>query len=704
MLDLALHDVCAAWPALMPPNRVTVAEGAAANFFIKRPGGGSGPWNPSETPYMVEPLNRLASRVHAGLVFCGPAQTGKTAALGEGWMAHAAVNDPGDALIVQMTQDKAREYSKQRIDRMIRNSPALKRMIARSQDDNTHDKLFVNGMWLRIAWPTATNLASTSYRYCFGTDYDRWPEDIDGEGDGFTLLGKRTTTFLSRGMVCIESSPGYDVADPNYRLSSRHEAPPVGGVLGVYNTSDRCRWYWPCPHCGERFEAAPGLALFGLPSDEELIEDVRGIDIDTFARQHARITCGACGAAIDRRHKEPMNRAGVWLPDGVTMDARGRRSGTPRTSSIAGYWLGGVAAAYVSWEALVRKHLQALLSYALTGDELPLKTTANTDQGIPYTPRHLVEAARGGSSPSDRADPEVPRYVVPSWARFVAAAVDVQGGQRARFVVQVHAVGEHLEQQLVDRYAITESKRLGPDGRPAPIDPASHPEDWDVLTEHVVNATYRTDDAEREVRVRIVGVDSGGEDGVTDKAYAWFRRLRQAGLHHRVRLLKGASGKHDWHTREVWVGGKHGKGDIPLQLINTHLFKDIVHNSLGLSEPGPGYYHFPAPRSSANPSGWLLESFFEELQAELRQPDGTWKQVKARNEALDLCCYIRAVCMLLGCDRRGFWVSPPAWARPLDENSEVMTPESRREMKAEVVTGEPEARRVRHSAYLSGGV
>lgn len=697
--ELALSDVCGAWPALMPPNRMTVATGAAKNFRITRPGGGSGAWNPTETPYMVEPLNVWASRVHSGAVFVGPAQTGKTAALGEGALAHFVVNDPGDMLIVQMTQDKAREYSKQRIDRMLRNSPNLKPMIARSQDDNTHDKLFVNGMWLRIAWPTATNLSSTSYRYVFGTDYDRWPENIDGEGDGWTLMGKRTTTFLSRGMACVESSPGFDISDPNFRLTSPHEAPPVGGVCGVYNRSDRRRWYWPCPHCAERFEARPGLGLFRLPSDDELLEDIRGLDIDRFARQYARAACPTCEAIIPARDREGMNQRGVWLPEGVRMDAKGRLSGTPRTSSIAGFYLGGMAASYVSWETLIRKHLQALLDFVLTGDELALKTTANTDQGIPYTPRHLVEAARGAQTPRDRAIPDMPRYVVPDWARFVVATVDIQGGARARFVVQVEAFGEHLERALVDRYAITDSKREGPDGRPAPIDPAAHAEDWDLLTEHVVKATYRTSDPNREIRVKMVGVDSGGEAGVTDKAYAWYRRLRLAGESQRVRLLKGMKTKVDWHVRESMVGSKQGSGDIPLQLLNSNLFKDMVANALAVREPGPGHCHFPVPKGPENPEGWLAPTFFDEMQAEVRNPDGTWTQVKARNETWDLLYYGRALCMILGCDRRGFWASPPDWALPLDRNSEVMTPQDRREMKqAETSAFE---RRVRRSAYLT---
>lgn len=698
--ETALADVCCGWQALVPPTRMTVAEGAAANFVIKRPGGGSGPWNPLETKYMVEPMNIVASRLHSAFVFIGPTQTGKTAALCEGVLAHVVKNDPGDMLIVQMVQDKAREYSKQRIDRMFRNSPKLRGLIARTQDDNTYDKMFVNGMWLRLAWPTGPNLASTSYRYAIGTDYDRWPEDIDGEGDGFTQLGSRVKTYLSRGMYGVESSPGFDISDPSYNLSGPHEAPPVGGVCGIYNRSDRRRWYWPCPHCGERFEAKPGLGLFRLPTDDELLEDVRQLDIDRFARQYARVPCPTCESVIARDAKERMNHNGVWLPEGVRMDAKGRLSGTPRTSSIAGFYLGGLAATYVSWETLIRKHLQALLHFALTADEKPLKTTANTDQGVPYLPRHLAEAARGKQTPLDRAIPDMPRYVVPDWARFVLAAVDIQGGQRARFIVQVHAVGEHLQHALIDRYAITESKRLGPDGLPAPLDPATKPEDWDLLTEHVVNATYRTDDPNREIRVFRTAIDSGGEAGVTDQVYAYYRRLRLQGLHDRVRVVKGATTKVDWHIRETMVGNKQGNGDIPLQLLNSNLFKDMVFNSLAVREPGPGYFHIPLPKSPENPGGWLSPTFFDELQSEVRNPDGSYTQVKPRNEGLDCAYYVRALCMMVGCDRRGFWVNPPDWALPLALNSEAMSPQERREMKE--APPPVEVRRVRQSAYLLG--
>ena len=732
-VSLALADLCSPWSALQPPNRIRISEGAAKSFMIKRPGGGSGLWNPRETPYMIKPMDTLASRRHSAVCFVGPAQTGKTAALVDGWLVHAVINDPGDMLIVQMTQDKSREFSKQRLDRAIKNSPDLWAMRSvQARDDNLHDKQFKNGMWVRVAWPTATNFASTSYRYVAGTDYDRWnqgKEDVDGEGDGFGLMGKRITTFLSRGMVMVESSPGRPRLDPTWvKPIGTHEAPPVGddetggGILGVYNRGDRQRWMWPCPHCREWFEAEPGLGLFRLPSDDELLEDIRNIDVDKFARQHARVPCPHCGAIIKPAAKDRMNQAGIWIEEGLSIDDLGRISGTARTSSIASFWLGGVAATYVSWETLIRKQLQGLLDFSMTGGELALQTTANTDQGIPYLSRRLAAAAAKNST--ERFDTAVRRFIVPDEARFLVASVDVQGGKNARFSVQVHAIGPHQEQWLVDRYDIRESKREGMGQQFAPIDPARYAEDWNVLTERVVQSTYRTSDPDREMRIKLTVVDTGGEGemsdkdaGVTNHSYAWYRRLRKAGLHKKVCLYKGRGGLLDWFIKETMVGGAQGKGDVPLLMVATNRVKDIVDANLQRATPGPGYYHFPPPKDPVhNPEGWLPKSFFDELKAEVRGDNGVWEQIKTRNETFDHCVMIRAGCLFLKVDKRTFWDSPPAWALPFALNSDSVVKEVRQVEQAvrqeRVAPPAPppgpqaqtasQGRQVRRSSYLGG--
>ena len=681
----AMADVFSAYTAFKPPQRMSVSQGAAKSLVIRQTGGASMPWSASETPYMVEAVDALASRRHESVVFVGPARCGKSEGLITGWMTHAVVNDPGDMAIIHMSQEKAREFSRTAIDRALRNSPDLHALKSSNGNaDNTFDKSFKHGMWLKIAWPTVGNLSGSTYRYVAFTDYDRMPDDIGGEGAPYPLGLKRTQTFLSRGKCLVESSPGRDLEDPNWSPATAHEAPPVRGILGIYNTSDRRRWYWKCPDCREWFEAAPGVGLFNLPQLEELLEIIRTENLETLANHHAKVVCPHCGSIHTQSRKKHFNATGRWLADGLKITSDDEVVGTALTSSVAGFWLGGVAAAFQPWRSIVLRHLQGLQQYALNGSEETLKNAVNVDQGMPYMSMLLQEAARGASTPAERAKAETQRYVVPPETRFLTSAVDVQGGTGARFVVQVHAHGTNFENWLVDRYEIRESKREGMGSEFAPIDPASYAEDWDLLTERVVRSTYKTDIEGVELRVKMVAVDSGGEDGVTDKAYAWFRRLRREGLHKRVMLVKGASTKNAPIIKETWVGNRSGreKGDIPVYLLNTNLLKDAVYAGIQRKNPGPGFYHFPPPKTQSNGKGWLPQSFFDELGAEVRGKDGAWTQIRKRNEAFDLCCYNRAAVLRLGADKIKNWDRAPAWAAPLAENSELMSRDERREMKA----------------------
>lgn len=689
-LSIATRDVCGGYPALRPPKRTSVSAGAAASLVIKQPGGYAGPWDADETPYMVEPMNMLASRQHEALAFVGPARTGKTAALLLGWLAHAIVNDPGDMLFIQMSQDKAREFSKTDVSRAIRNSPDITAMLSGSAADmNTHDVMFKHGMWLRIAWPTVSNVSGSTYRYVAITDLDRISnaDNVDGEGPLFDLAKKRTQTFLSRGMCLAESSPGIELTDPNWRPATLHEAPAVGGIVGIYNRSDRRRWYWRCPDCRAHFEAAPGLGLFRLPSDELLLETIRSANIEEIAAHYgSRIICPHCGVEIPASEKTALNRAGRWLADGLTLDDEGQIHGTALSSTIVGYWLGGVAATYQSWKSLISRHLQGLKEYALTGSEETLKTAVNTDQGMPYMSMHLREARESHArSPQDRAETALQRYIVPPQTRTLVAAVDVQGGVTSRFIVQVHAVGAFREQWLIDRFEIKLSARPGMGAEFAPIDPAAYPEDWDELTKKLLLSTYRTPTEGQEMRIKMLVVDTGGEDGVTDNAYAWYRRVKKLGLHKRVMLYKGASSPTAPILKESMVGKiGNARADVPLCNCNPNLLSDIVAAGLKRDATGSGYLHFPEPRhEKKNPHGWLPQAFFDELGAEVRQQNGRWRPVRKhqRNESFDLCRMIAGGIIRLGLDKITDWNKVVDWLAPLDRNADVITADERRMLK-----------------------
>ncbi|EKD2570988.1 phage terminase large subunit family protein [Escherichia coli] len=108
-----------------PPRRMPISEAVKKFMRVPKGAGNSVPWDPELTPYIIEPMNCLASREYDAVIFVGPARTGKTIGLIDGWIVYTIVCDPSDMLVVQMTEDKAREHSKKRLDRTFRSSAAV---------------------------------------------------------------------------------------------------------------------------------------------------------------------------------------------------------------------------------------------------------------------------------------------------------------------------------------------------------------------------------------------------------------------------------------------------------------------------------------------------------------------------------------------------------------------------------------------------
>ncbi|EMW26261.1 phage terminase large subunit family protein [Escherichia coli 2845350] len=594
-------------------------------------------------------MNCLASREYDAVIFVGPARTGKTIGLIDGWGIYNVICDPADMLIIQMTEEKAREPSKKRLARTFRVSQeVVSRLSPNKNDNNVYDRTFLAGNYLKIGWPSVNIMSSSDYKCVALTDYDRFPEDIDGEGDAFSLASKRTTTFMSSGMTLVESSPGRDVKDVKWRRTSPHEAPPTTGILSLYNRGDRRRWYWPCPHCGEYFQPCG-----------DVVAGFRDIADPVLASEAAYIQCPSCSGRIMPEQKRELNGRGVWLRDGESINADGSRYGDPRRSRIASFWMEGPAAAYQTLSQLVYKLLTAEQEYETTGSEETLKTVINTDWGLPYLPRASMEQ-RKSELLEQRAEP-VPSRSVPDGVNFLVATVDVQAGRHRRFVVQVTGYGSRGERWIIDRYNITQSLRGDSDGESQRIDPASYPEDWDVLLTDVFHKSWPlASDPSQQMRLMAMAVDSGGEDGVTDNAYKFWRRCRRDGLGKRIYLFKGDSIRRAKLITRTFPDntGRTGRraqaaGDVPLWLLQTDALKDRVNNALWRDSPGPGYVHFP---------DWLGSWFYDELTYEERSSDGKWsKPGRGANEAFDLMVYAEALVILHGYEKIR-WPDAPEWA------------------------------------------
>lgn len=639
-----------------PPERLSIVEAAVKHRRINNPAVWVGQWSPDLTPYMNEVQEVLQSLEFTACVFVGPAQSGKTDVI-LNWANHSVIYDPMDFMAIHPTQVAARDFSRRRVDRLHRESAEMrKRLVPKRESDSVYYKQYRNGMIMNQSWPTISELSGRPIGRLWLTDRDRMTDDVDGEGDPFDLSRKRSTTFGRYGMTVAESSPGRDVTNPKWMPSLPHEAPPTTGILSLYNRGDRRRWYWRCKGCAKRFE--PTFDLLEYHAGDAMT-----------AAESAVMPCPHCGQIHEHEDKAQLNLEGVWLKAGQYFDDNGEVAGTAVRSDIASFWLPGVAAAFADWRTLVLNFVQAEEEYERTGDQGALRTTVNTDQGYPYTPKGM-ESDRLPETLKARATELGEKAVAPG-TRFLLATIDVQ---KNRFEVQVQGIGVGSDVYVVDRFAIRKSERTDDDGDPWPVNPAAYPEDWELLRTKVMERSYPLGDgSDRRMMIKLTACDSGGVTGVTTRAYAFYRSLKETGDHGRFVLIKGAASKSaprvhlsypDSERKDRHAGAR---GEIPVLLINGNLLKDQLNTMLDRVDPYGGMVHFP---------DWLPDTFYTELTAEIRTEKGWENPRKLRNEAWDLLVYTLAL-LRSHFVRAEFldWENPPGWAAEWDANDLVFDPE-----------------------------
>lgn len=648
-------------PAMLPPNRRALKDSVEEYVWSHTPGGHSAMFKVPK--YFEKPLNAVGGRRYQGIVVVAPAQCLKTFTMVECVIAENIKNIHADMLLVQTRQDTARDFSQGRLARLLRHSPGLGDLV---KVDNTYDKQFKHGETLYMGWPTVAHLSGKTLRFVLMTDYDRFPANIDGEGSGWQLGFNRIKAFLSRGKCIAESSPkGYSI-DPKKKLPTSHHYPPALGITGIYHQGTMEQWYWPCPECGEYFQ---NKATF----DESYVYLPNcGEDLKESAEQLGLI-CPHCGSIVDiNRHKAEMNENGVWLGPNQSVDNQGNITGEPLNSDIASFGLAGWAAQLQAPKQLALKYLQAKKEFEESGDDTELMTVVNTQLGTVLKSVSMNANALRDILIARAQKTQEAKMEVPEWVCFLTARIDIQAGYKKRFVVQVHGHGGG-EEIVIDRFNIrTTSERLNEDNEELPIEPQAYIEDWKEIEKQVVDKVYPLASGKGYMPIKIVGIDQGGEDGVSNNAYEFYRYMKRQGKANKVLLIKGASGSKATDIYKISypdnTKNKHrkagAKGDVPVAMINTDKCKDIVFNNLQRDKPGQGYVHFP---------NWLGEWFYDELTYEERDFKGRWqKPGKGNNEAFDLFVYGEPLLRKLNASKSTFWDMPPLWAHPQDENPDIV--------------------------------
>jgi phage terminase large subunit GpA-like protein len=640
-----------------PPERLKVSEAAEKYVWLSNPGSYVGPYQNDQAPYMVEPMDEFASKWFEGLIFVGPAQCGKTQSLLLNAMAYNILVDPLDMMMYHPTRDGARDFSVRRIDRMHRVCKSMKGVMLPDRDaDNKFEKKYRSGMILTLGWPTVSQFAGKPIPRVMLTDFDRMEDNIEGDGNPYDLASKRTTTFGTFAMTVAESSPSRPLTSNRWIRASAHEAPPTTGILALYNRGDRRRYYWACPECAVYFEGN-----FKMLTWTPMTSAMR-------SGETVKLVCPSCSAQITPDQRAELYRTGKWLKDGEAI-IDGEIVGETRASRIASFWLNGVAASFITWPRLVEKYLDAENEYKKTGSEDALRKFYNTDLGEPYLQKQ-TEIERLPEVLKSRAQ-KLPECEVPDDVRFLIATIDVQTNQ---FVVQVFGIqpGIPFDMVVIDRFEVRKSNRVDADGERLWVKPHTYVEDWELLIESVILKTYPLcDGSGRRMHIKATGCDSGGREGVTTKAYDFWRVIAKEGHAARFHLLKGEGFRNAPRARVSYPDSNRrdekaaARGDVPVLMLNSNLLKDDLLGRLDCNEPGKGMFRFP---------DWLPDAFFTEMCMEVRETDGWVPGRRKRNEAWDLAYYCVGLCVSVYISvERINWANPPGWAAPWDKNDLVFS-------------------------------
>lgn len=658
---------------LRPPPRMNLPDWADTYRHLSTSSGAvGGPWQTHRVEVARGPMMAVTEPGVSTITAMCCTQILKTELILNiaGYYAHL---DPAPLLLLQPKDEMVEAFSKERVAPMLSVTPVLRQLVGdvrtRSGDDTIKFKRFPGGFLAMASAGSPSNLAMRAIRVTLLDEIDKY--EVTKEGDPVLLAEERTATFYTSRLRVRACSPTWEETSRIYKS---------------FREGDQRRPYVTCPHC-EHEQTLDFFKHVHWDKDEETGEHYP---------HTAALHCEECGAAwseaerlriVTGRHSVRWMQTRPFMCCSERQDPQEERlwrwdeknlvgyaqckccGGEPVPNHHASFVVSKLYSPFTTVLELVEKWLAA------KDDPEAKQTFYNTQLGTPYR----AEASKEVDSHwlmqrREQYDAEVPEGVV-----VLTCGVDVQTGSdgatgRLEYEVVGWGVGE-------ESWSIKADVIYG--------DPAK-PEIWREL-DKVLQAEYRH---AYGFPLYITGacIDSGGHYAQDVYRFAVQRVGRN------VWAIKGASDKSaQWSPvwPQVKADDKHKRyrtGFRPV-LIGVSAGKEAIRQRLLVSEPGPGYCHFPEDR----PEGWFHQMTSERLILEKRNGVGVRRWVKNRgaaNEALD--CRVYAYAALQGLYN----------TRKLDLERRAMTLEARRierampkEERAELEAA-PAKRRVVRSPWM----
>ena len=268
------------------PPKLTVSQWADENRRLSPESSAEpGRWRTSRAEYQREIMDTVADARIETIVIMSSAQVGKTEIINN-IVGYFIDQDPAPMMVLQPTVDMAKTWSHDRLAPMVRDTPALKSLIAdnksRASSNTLFHKSFPGGHITMTGANSPTGLASRPIRIVCCDEVSRYPQSAGAEGDPVNLIRKRTTTFHNRKIVLTST--------PTLKGACRIEQ--------EFSVSDRRYYEVPCPHC--QHEQRLKWANVQWPEGKP---------------QEAVMVCTECGGVIEDKHKPKMIKNGKWVAE-----------------------------------------------------------------------------------------------------------------------------------------------------------------------------------------------------------------------------------------------------------------------------------------------------------------------------------------------------------------------------------------------------
>ncbi len=308
-------------------------------------------------------------------------------------LAYAIIADPGPILLTQPKEEAAENFSRDRLEPMIRDIPELHQRVVdcgkkKSAANTVKYKKFPGGSLSLVGSISPDNWSRRSIRYLFCDEVDKYPRSAGVEGDPIGLGIERTSNFQSRRKIILTCSP---------TIKGRSR------IARAYSESDQRKPWVPCHQCG---------AFQVLKWSQVKWENSLSIE-DRPATAHYE--CEHCGAKWSDIQRWSACEKSEW------------RASAPFTGT-AGFWISHLYSPWKTLGAMVADFLNAKHS----GNREEMKRFVTTvlaelweEEGV--TPQWNILLSRQedypfGAEPSRSND----EAVVPRGALFLTCGVDVQ--------------------------------------------------------------------------------------------------------------------------------------------------------------------------------------------------------------------------------------------------------------------------------------